>query len=907
MSEAKSYNGVIPLQYSCNLSFDLRTKDEKLLIYSQAFNEAADGIQIIDLSGYIMYSNRAVEQIYGFSPDELREKHVNDMNADPDFAELVIIPSIKKNGRWTGEVSVRHKNGNIFPVWLSTSMISNEYGEPIASVRIMRDITQLRQAGKALKEQLLFANSVNQIAEAIISNSDTQSILLNMPRIIGETLGIDRSLIYDIEFDSNVAVGLCEWDNLKTPGIVPTLQNWNLDSFKNVIAHMINEKIGFETHIDDVNPLMIQDGIAELFHKRLGAQSVLYYPFSFRPNGFYLMIFHQVNSIRRWRKVEVDFIDGIAKQVEIAIQKINFLAERQNAQQEIWEQKERAQVTLQSIGDGVITTDVMGNVEYLNNVAEDLTGWKGVEAKGRPLPEVFNVLNENTGELCENPVTRCLREGRIVGLANHTKLVHKDGHGFAIEDSASPIRNRQDEIIGAVLVFHDVSEKRSMLKQMIHQAYHDPLTGLPNRVLFNDRLSLAIAQAHRNNEMLAVLFLDLDRFKQVNDMMGHAKGDILLKDVSEKIAECIRETDTVARLGGDEFTVLLPCVRHAQDAAKVAHKIIEMLDQSWRIDNQEFHITASLGIALYPNDGQDPEALLKHADTAMYRAKDKGKNNYQLYTQAMNTKIMERIKMESDLRQALKREEFRVFYQPQVNSGTGQITGVEALVRWCHPERGLMLPAEFIPLAEETGLIVPMGEWVLRTACAKNKRWQDEGLQPARVTVNISACQFEQQNLVGTIQKILEMTGLEAKWLELEITESALMKDVDSAIRTLNELKTMGVRISIDDFGTGYSSLNYLKRFPIHTLKIDRSFVKDIISNPEDVAIVSTVIAMAQNLNLQVIAEGVETEEQLAFLEQRKCIEMQGFLFSKPLPTEEIEVLLRRNTLRPSEYEAEAH
>ncbi|MFZ5640685.1 MAG: EAL domain-containing protein, partial [Bacillota bacterium] len=783
---------------------------------------------------------------------------------------------------------------------LSTSMVTDEQGTPMAMVGVIRDITERKRAEEALKEQqirlkeqLAFANALNRIAETVLTHDDTQAILENMARIVGETLGVDRSLIYDIDLSANMSFGLCEWDNQATPGIFPTKNNWNLDLFKNVIQHVMENKAWVESHADEINPLMIKDNNAELLHRRLGARSLLYYPFAFHPRGFYLLIFHQVSCRHSWRVEEIEFIDAVAKQVEIAVQKIHFLEERQQAQQEIWEEKERAQVTLQSIGDAVITTDALGNVEYLNPVAEDLTGWTKEKAKGLPLPQVFRIANENTGEAAENPVEKCIREGRIIGLANHTVLIHRDGHKFAIEESAAPIRNREGEIIGTILVFHDVSEKRSLLKQMVHQTYHDPLTGLPNRILFNDRLALALVQAQPNQDMLAVLFLDLDRFKIVNDMLGHAVGDRVLKEVAGRIKECLQKSDTIARLGGDEFTILLPRISHEEDAAKVAQKIIQAFQLPWMLGNQEFHITVSVGIALYPNDGDDAESLLKHADTAMCRAKDQGRNNYQLYTPAMNAKIMERLTMENSLRYALKRNEFTVFYQPQVNTASGQITGMEALVRWLHPDRGLVGPVEFIPLAEDTGLIIPIGEWVLHTACAQNKAWQESGLQPVRVTVNISACQFQQQNLVNTVAQALKQTGLDPQWLELEITESALMQDLDFTIKVLQDLRDMGVRISVDDFGTGYSSLNYLKRFPIHTLKIDRSFVRDITDNPEDAAIVSAIIVLAHNLNLNLIAEGVETPDQLAFLKHCRCCEMQGYLFSKPLPAGEFEKLLR--------------
>jgi diguanylate cyclase (GGDEF)-like protein/PAS domain S-box-containing protein len=573
------------------------------------------------------------------------------------------------------------------------------------------------------------------------------------------------------------------------------------------------------------------------------------------------------------------------------------ITERKKAQQIIWEEKERALVTLHSIGDAVIVTDAFSKVEYLNPVAEDLTGWQNNDAVGNLLMEIFNIVNEQTGKPAENPVDKCIREGRIVGLANHTELIHRKGHHLAIEDSAAPIKDKDGQIIGVIVVFHDVSEKRNLLQQMIHQAYHDPLTDLPNRILFNDRLGLALTQANRNRTKAALLFLDLDRFKLVNDMLGHAMGDILLKEVAERLAGCVRHSDTIARLGGDEFTILLPMINDENDVSRVAKKVLQVLHKPIVLNGHEFHVTASIGIVMYPDDGEDAENLMKHADTAMYRAKEQGRNNYQMFTPSLNVRIMERLSLENNLRHALERQELVVYYQPLVNIETGKINGMEALLRWQHPEQGLIPPMDFIPLAEETGLIIPIGEWVLQTACSQNMALQDAGFPEMRVAVNLSARQFRQKNLVSMVSQVLKETRLRPSLLELEITESVAMEDVEFSILVLRELRQMGINIAIDDFGTGYSSLNYLKRLPIHTLKIDRSFVRDIIVSPEDAAIVSTIIVLAQNLNLKVIAEGVETSEQLDFLRQRRCTEMQGFLFCRPVPVNDFEELLKKRMM----------
>lgn len=419
-----------------------------------------------------------------------------------------------------------------------------------------------------------------------------------------------------------------------------------------------------------------------------------------------------------------------------------------------------------------------------------------------------------------------------------------------------------------------------------HQASHDRLTGLPNRLLFDERLSLALAYAHQRGEMLAVMFLDLDRFKIINDTLGHAIGDQLLQQVAQRITHCLRKSATFARWGGDEFTLILPNIRSARDAAKVAKQIIKTLKDPFNCSGQEFHVTTSIGIALAPYDGEDTETLLKNADAAMYRAKQQGKNNFQLYAPDMNTQALEQLVLANDLYRALNRKEFLLHYQPQVDLQTGQIVAMEALVRWQHPERGLISPNQFIPLAEETGQINAIGEWVLQTACAQNRVWQEAGLPPMRVAVNLSARQFQQQNLGKLIHRVLTETGLEARYLEVEITETTAMQDVNNTIAVLKELQTMGVHISIDDFGTGYSSLATLKQFPLHTLKVDREFVKDLMTDTKNAALIKAIVALGHGLNLKVIAEGVETSQQWQFLCSVNCDAMQGYFFSKPLPAE---------------------
>jgi len=423
-----------------------------------------------------------------------------------------------------------------------------------------------------------------------------------------------------------------------------------------------------------------------------------------------------------------------------------------------------------------------------------------------------------------------------------------------------------------------------------HKASHDPLTGLPNRILFNDRVSLALANAYRSQELLAVLFLDLDRFQAINDTLGHATGDQMLQLVAKRLSHCLRDGDTIARWGGDEFTLLLPYIGCAEDAVRVAQRLLKALDDPFSLQEQDLYVTASIGVAIAPYDGEDLETLLKNSDTAMNRAKQQGKNRYQLYSPAMNIQALERLVLESDLHKALERQEFLLYYQPQIDLA-GHIVGMEALIRWQHPQWGLLLPAAFIAIAEETGLILPIGEWVLRTACAQNQAWQQAGLPPFRIAVNLSVRQFQQRNLVQMIAQVLQDTQLPPGSLEIEITESVAMQDADRTILMLRQLQAMGVAIAIDDFGTGYSSLGALKSFPANTLKIDRSFVQDLVHDPSDRAIIQALIAMAHGLNLKVVAEGVETFEQYELLHSLQADALQGYLFAQPLPAEAVRKL----------------
>ncbi|MCG7946151.1 MAG: EAL domain-containing protein, partial [Candidatus Thiodiazotropha taylori] len=555
--------------------------------------------------------------------------------------------------------------------------------------------------------------------------------------------------------------------------------------------------------------------------------------------------------------------------------------------------------------DAVITADGSGRIVSWNQQAKEVFGYDERFVLGLRLfqlilpPEAFVKIEHELKPIFEN------RGSRPSRLRLETAGQRKNGQEFPLELAISSSTVGSQPMLS--IFARDITERKRWDEKIRYLAYCDSLTDLPNRQAFKEQVSKAINTAKRHSRIGAVLYLDLDEFKRINDTLGHDIGDMLLQHITKRLVEQVRVSDTIsfspgqfagkniARLGGDEFTVLLDEIEEPEDAAIVAKRVQSVIASSYNLNGHDVYVTPSIGIAIFPRDGHDVEELLKNADTAMYHAKAVGKNNFQFYTEQMNALAATRLKLEGKLRKALVSKEMELYYQPQIDMRTGQLVSAEALLRWHQPELGMIPPDEFIPIAEETGMIIELGEWVLNEACRQNKAWQDAGHQSIRVAINLSSMQFIQRDLSHKVDNSLHSSGLDPKYLEFEITESILMRNVNETIATLNEFKMMGINISVDDFGTGYSSLSYLKRFPLNSLKIDRSFIRDIPENADDVTITSAIIAMAHQLNLGVVAEGVESQRQLDFLHQQGCEMAQGYFFSKPLPAEEFEAMLVGN------------
>ncbi len=560
--------------------------------------------------------------------------------------------------------------------------------------------------------------------------------------------------------------------------------------------------------------------------------------------------------------------------------------------QMLFQEKQQANATLLAIGDAVVTTDKQGNIEFMNPAAENLVGHSLTKAKGQRFEMVFPIKKSEECNQLYNVITRNSIHADVFNKAQIECLIDSSGKKHAVQLSANPVHDRSGVISGIVYGISDLTDMLNISQRMAHIATHDSLTELPNRVLMHDRLTQAINVAGRSGKHIAILFIDLDGFKKVNDGLGHTGGDLLLKEIAKRLQESVRQVDTTARWGGDEFVIMLENLAHEEYVVEIAEKIIYNSSQPFNIFDQEVFVTPSIGISLFPKDGETADGLLARADAAMYGVKDSGRNAFSFYSKGFNDSARERLELEKQLRDALSQGDFEVYYQPQIDLKTNMIISVEALLRWRHSTKGLVLPTKFIGLAEDVGLIIPIGAWLVESVCQQIQVWRGLGISKIQVAVNLSPRQFLQKDLVAMFTECINKYSIEPGDLLVEVTESLMMKDVDQAAKILEELKAVGISVALDDFGMGYSSLNYLKRFPIDKLKIDKSFIDNLFSNPDDASIVEAIIVMAHKMKMQVVAEGVETQDQLTYLIKHDADIGQGFYFDRPLKAEKLSSLL---------------
>ena len=812
----------------------LLSSEEK---YRSIFNFAAVGIYQSTLDGRLITANAGLASMLGYhSIDELLSLNVGtDIYFRPEDRQEQVVGQAAEGASRDFQVLWKKKNGT--PIWVQVNFhaVHDAKGE-LMFEGFVYDITERKLA----EQQLASANAQRK---AVLDAATQISIIATDPEgtITVFNSGAERMLGYTAA------------EMIELRSITELHRPEELEEHANRLQEEFGRRLsGFDilAHRAD------REGLEEREWTYV------------RKDGSTITVLLSVTALRR----DDGWLTGF---LHVA----NDVTERKRAEETL--RKQSAAMTASMDGIGILNDHLQFTV--VNDALAKLYGYPTPQSViGLPLNALYEpaTYERFTSTILPIVIQRGRWRGEAPGLRH-------DGLTFPQEISISAIEGG-----GLVCVVRDITERTYAEEQIKHLAYHDALTGLPNRLLFKDRLTVSISHAQREKTKIAILFLDLDRFKVINDSLGHNIGDQLLQAVAARVQSCVRESDTVARLGGDEFTVLLPHLPLGEDAALVAQKIIDAVRYPFHIEGREFFMTTSIGISLYPDDGIDAESLIKNADTAMYQAKEQGRDNYQLFNAFINAKALQRIALEHGLRKALANQELAVHYQPIFDFRTGRISGMEALLRWNHPTMGMIPPAVFIPLAEAIGVMVPIGTWATRVACAQAKAWHDAGFRTLSLAVNLSVCQLQQPDLLQRVKEILDETGLPARLLEMEITESSAMQSPENSVRILYELKKLGIRISLDDFGTGHSSLSYLKRFPIDTLKIDQSFVRDITHDPDTAAIVTAIIAMAHSLRLKVIAEGVEFTEQSSFLKRYSCDQMQGYLIKAPMPVDRFTELL---------------
>ncbi|MET0029689.1 MAG: EAL domain-containing protein [Candidatus Thiodiazotropha sp.] len=826
----------------------LRTREleEQEQSYRTIFNAAPEGVWLIDTERRTVDVNRRLQDLLGYEHEEMLGKTPMDFVDEENrriFREQTAKISVTERRKY--DIALRHKDGHNIPTHFSAVTLRRQDRSVVASIAFVEDITERKRLEAELRTGEQNLRRLINAQPACVSTFDTE----------GRLLSINPKGLEIFQADSLDEIGRIFTTRLIDEAYRKDFDQLNRSVFQGHSGHMTFSATGC-----------------------LGRQ-----------------VWLEMHS--------VPIMDAQGQVIE-HLGLTHDVTDRLRMEMQILEEREFLQAVIDNISDSVMVIDPDLRIQLMNKRVKSVLD--GFEIEAGQVKHFFDlpyVKKPGTGqELPVCPVLEVLQTGRQASAIISNPVSSRSTTQNRVEVIASPLLNQDGSIRGVIEVARDITEHLELLDEvkqqkddLQHLAHHDSLTNLPNRVLFLLRLKQAISKAKRTDRQMAVLFVDLDRFKEINDTLGHAVGDQVLKEVAQRFRNCVREEDLIARLGGDEFVFLTEGLERPQHAAVMAQQIIQSLSLPFSMVNQQFFLTASIGISIYPQDGKTAEMLLRNADAAMYKAKEEGKNTFQYYTEDMTEQAFERIFLETSLRRALEARQLVVYYQPQVEMTHDQVIGVEALVRWVNPEMGLVAPSRFIPLAEDTGLIVPLGEQVIRMACEQMVKWEAQGIRPRYMSINLSVKQVENRSLIPVLRNILEETGCRPEWVEFEVTEGSLVKDPDKSGSVLQQLRDLGFELAIDDFGTGYSSLAYLKRFPLTRLKIDQSFIRDVPEDADDMAITRAIIALAKSLNLRVLAEGVEQEEQKQFLVKEGCLEAQGYYFGHPYTETEMTRLLQNS------------